>query len=230
MFTGNRFAVAAVALSLQLSYVGTASAFVMWSNSNGTATNFDWSNGGSDNGLFGDPVLIGGNTFAFTPAGFRAESINGVSASVTDRMQVELAAHPDWEFTEIRISEAGDYGILNNGSVSAGGSLTATDLVQVRSQSNPLIVTPGGAINSGSGEWSAVSTIVLDDTQGPWTHFTLELQNDLLAISAPGHQSFIQKKVVGGELKVEFIPEPGALALMTIGALAFVGWRRRQVK
>ena len=228
MFMRNGIAVATAVLLLQGASSRPASAFVLWSNANGTAANFDWSNGGSDHGLFGDPLLVGGNTFTFIPANFRAESFDGVSGTASDRMQVELTAHPNWEFTEIRISEAGDYGILSDGSVSASGSATAADLLQVRSQTDALNVAPGSPITAGFGEWTATRTILLDDALGAWTHFTLELQNDLLAISAPGHQSFIQKKVVGGELKVEFIPEPGALALMVLGALGFIRRRRRR--
>jgi len=226
----NRFVVVAIVLLLQWSYSGTASAFILWSNPDGTATHFDWSNGGSDNGLFGDLMLVGGNTFAFTPANFRAESFDGVSDSVSDRMEVELTAHADWEFTEIHITEGGDYGILSDGSVSVSGSVTATDLLQARSQTDALDVTPGSPITSGSGTWTGISTIMLDDTNGPWTHFTFELQNDLLAISAPGHQAFIQKKVIGGNLKVEFVPEPGALVLIMLGTLGFVGRRPRRAR
>ena len=125
MFTRNWIVAAVIVLLLQWSYSSTASAFVFWSNQNGTATHFDWSNGGSNNGLFGDPTLVGGNSFVFTPADFRAESFDGVSDSVSDRMEVELTAHPEWKFTEIRITEGGDYGILIDGSVSVGGSSPA---------------------------------------------------------------------------------------------------------
>jgi hypothetical protein len=225
MLTRYRFVVVAMVLCLQLAFAVTASAFVAWSNQSGTGTNFEWVNGGSDNGLFGDPLLVGGDTFTFIPSGFRAESTDGLPHIATDRMQVDLAAYTGHKFTEIRITETGDYGILGQGSVEIAGTVTAHDLFQLRSRSDSLVATPGSPIESGFGTWTATTTILLDDAQ-EWTRLTLELQNDLLAVAAPGSASFIETKFLGGELSIQVLPEPGALALLSFGAVTFIRHRR----
>ena len=71
---------------------GSAQATIYWSNSSGTATDFNWANGGSDKGLFGDPIIVG-SVFVFSPTNFRAESIDGVSSIKSDRLQFDITAH-----------------------------------------------------------------------------------------------------------------------------------------
>ena len=107
-------------------------AFVYWGGGmkDGSATAFDWFNGGSDNGLFGDPVLVGGNTFVFTPQNFRADSLDGVSGTAADRLKVTLVAKPGQMITGIRITEFGDYGITGNGEVRISGGLFMTNMVE----------------------------------------------------------------------------------------------------
>jgi hypothetical protein len=97
-------------------------AFQYWSNRNGVADGFYWQNGGSDKGLFGNPTLVGGNVFQFSPTNFRAESIDGRSAITSDRLQFDLIADPGKEIKSIKITESGDYGILFEGKVSASGA------------------------------------------------------------------------------------------------------------
>jgi hypothetical protein len=140
-------------------------------------------------------------------------------------MQVDLSAHTGMRFTEIHITEHGDYGILGEGSVSVEGTATVSDLLSARSLSDSLVVTPASPINSGSGTWSATTIITLDDPQA-WTDLTLELENGLLAVAEPGSAAFIEKKVVGGELSIRIIPEPGALALIALGSTALIRRRR----
>lgn len=197
----------------------TAQAFVFWSNKDGTASFFDWKNGGSDNGFFGSPVLVNGDTFVFFPQNFRAESFNGVPGSKADRLEVELIAHTNSVFRSIQITELGDYGILTQGQVSVTGGLFATDLDRFRVRSDSLVSTPGSPITSGQGNWTATAGVDFSADFPEWTHFRMVLDNNLLAISQPGSQSFIQKKVLGAGVAVTIIPEPAGLLLLAFGGL-----------
>jgi hypothetical protein len=213
-----------VVLGALLAFANSASAFTFWSNQNGVGTGFSWSGGGSDNGLFGDPNLVGGNTFVFTPSAFRAESLNGVPDNKTDRIEVILLANPGLTFTGFRIHEGGDYGILQDGSVSATGVLTVEDQNVVRSASDNLVTSPASPILSGTGSWDGTAEVTLLAIEG-WTEIKLVLENNLIAISAPGNISFIEKKFLGTSVEV-LVPEPGSIALLGLGAAGLL-FRRR---
>lgn len=205
---------------------GVANAFVPWSNPNGSAAFFNWQNGGSDNGLYGDPVLVNGNTFVLSPSNFRATSANGAPAAIGDRLVVEILANPGLEITGISITEFGDYGVFGNGSVSASGNLRLTDMNNLNPvRTTNLSFTPSMPITSGSGGWSGDGAIDLTPDFPAWTMLRLELTDDLLALSSPGGVSFIEKKVIGAGIAITVIPEPSALALLALGGLAAL--RRR---
>jgi len=203
---------------------GSAQAFVPWANDTGTASFFDWSNGGSDTGLFGSPVLVGGDTFVFFPSNFRAESIGGGSTTTYDRLQFEVEAHAGFSFSDIRITEYGDYGIIGQGSVEAGGTLFVTDLVGGGTATNNLVTTPGSPITSGIGNWSGTAGI--DASAWGSTHLRVTMNNNLIAISLGNSVVWIQKKVQGSAVGVQIVPTPGSLALLGLGGLAAVRRRR----
>ena len=202
-----------------------AFAFVPWNNPNGTATYFDWFNGGSDTGLFGSPLLTnGGTSFTFFPQNFRAQSTDGASAQTSDRLQVMLVAHPGRVFGQIRIQEFGDYGILNTGQVSATGGLFLTDLNSGNTLTDTLVTNPVSPISSGQGNWTGNVAIDLTTQFPEWTSMMVVLDNNLLAISIPGSTTFIEKKVTGAVVITPEIPEPAAGLLLLIGLAAL---RRR---
>jgi hypothetical protein len=217
---------AAVTVGCLLVSAGSALAFIPWSNSSGSGSFFDWTNGGSDNGLFGDPTLVGGDTFAFFPSNFRAESVDGVSDNVNDRVQFELIAHAGFTFDMIEINEVGDYGIAGTGEVSATGSLFVTDLDLFRVLDDELETTPGSPITSGAGTWTGQSAVDLTMDPPDFTHIMVVFDNNLLAISMPGSTTFIEKKVVGGAVFVSIVPSPSTLGLFGLGGLALIRRRR----
>lgn len=196
-----------------LALAGTANGFVFWSNPNGTAAGFDWKDGGSDNGLFGDPVVLG-NTFTFSPNGFIAIAANGVAGIVSDRLEVELIAHKNFNFSGIKITELGDYGILGSGAVQTTAFMVITDLDIVRPMQSDLMVTnPAMPVFSGSGAWTGTMEVDLLSVPGPdWVHIKLVLNNNLQAVADQGASSFIQKKAAG--ITIEVLPTPGTLALL----------------
>lgn len=224
MLSKNRIVTLALALCAQLAYVGAASAFEFWSNKDGSGSFFTWMDGGSDHGLFGDPILVNGDTFVFTPDGFRAESINGVPDVAADRLEVHLWANEGQSFTGIKIQEHGDYGILGTGAVSVNGSAFAVDTENVRVAVEDLVANPPMPVNSGTGNWDAGLFIDLSGDEEPWRHLVLVFDNNLLAISGLGSISFIEKKAI----TITFTPEPTSLALVALGSLALFS-RRRQM-
>jgi hypothetical protein len=207
-----RIALCAI-VAVQFACVGAASA--AWS---GSAPYFDYSNGGSDNGLFGDPVIVGGNTFVFTPDAFRADSADGVAGSATDRLFIDITMHSTYALGGVRIQEGGHYGITGTGSVNSTSELCVTDLDIPRALTCATWVTnPVFPVTSGSGNWSGSLNL---DTSGDfpeWTHFRVELTNVLEAFSGAGSTSFIDKTLAGAQIQITIIPEPASLALLLLG-------------
>ncbi|MBN2447874.1 MAG: PEP-CTERM sorting domain-containing protein [Phycisphaerae bacterium] len=207
-------------VAVQLICVGAASA--AWS---GTADYFDFANGGSDNGLFGEPQLVGGNTFVFTPNDFRAESTDGVAATAQDRLFIDITMHTNAALGGILIQERGAYGITGQGSVSASGDLVITDLSGLpRSTSAPLVTNPVFPVTSGNGNWMGSLDLDVSSDFPEWTTFRIELNNILDATSTAGSTSFISKTLAGTQLEITIIPEPTSIALLLIGLVAI---RRR---
>jgi hypothetical protein len=228
MTTRTMSAVAMSALGAVLVSGTGALANVPWSNPNGTASFFSWANGGSATGLYGSPTLVGGDTFVFFPQEFRAQSNNGVAGTATDRLEVDLFAGPGFRFSAIQLQEFGDYGIETAGSVSCTGTLTINDLDNaVRTTGAAMTTNPGfPLVAPGTGNWDATAGADLGSLGPAWTRIHLVLENDLLAISIPGHGTYIEKSVLGSGVAMTILPAPGGLALLGLGALAAVRRRR----
>jgi hypothetical protein len=213
-----------------------ALAFVPWTagpggqvGASGSGSFFSWSEGGSDNGLFGSPRLIGDN-FVFFPSGFRAQSVNGAPSLVGDRLQFRLSANQGRFFSQIRITEFGDYGIVGGGTVNVSGTMFVTDLNSGVVRTNDLLPNPAMPINVGaggsqSGPWTAVANVNLPPPPFATDVFVV-LNNNLVAISLPGGVAFIEKKIVGTGIRIEIIPAPGALALLGVAGLVTARRRR----
>ena len=191
-----------------------AQAVIYWSNSSGSADNFDWENGHSLYGLFGDPILVGGSTLTFYPQNFRADS-NGQPTTISDTLVFDLIAHTNILITGIEITEYGDYGILGDGSVDVTSNLQAQNLDTLQTESANLITTPTMPVYSGMDDWNAAGDLQFDG----WTHLRITLCNDLLAISEPGSVAFIQKKIVGDAVAITIIPEPATIAVLAAGLI-----------
>lgn len=212
-------------------FVGFAhSAFaasVPWSNPNGSTADFDWQNGFSDNGLFGDPTVIG-STFVFTPNNFKATSINGVAASVSDRLQFDLIIKNNKKLTNFTVNEIGDYQITGTGQVQAGGLLLLTNLDTGVPAFDNLHTTPASPMvgpTAGALPWTGYESISL--LPNGWTKIRVVLNNILDAASGPNSTATIEKKFASGAIEITFIiPEPASLSL--VGAAGLLLIRRRK--
>lgn len=219
-----------VAIAGLISLAGAAQAQVNWVPSSGSGTFFTYSGGFSDNGRFGNPTLVG-DQFQFTPTTFAANSVNGVAASVPDRMQVDLVANPGQRFTMIRITEFGSWGITGIGSVNAFGSLNLVDMLNVRPPAiTPLQTNPAMPVSTpnSSGVWQGSAVIDLTQIIGPnWTRLRLVFSNTLQATSGANSSALIDKKVVGGpSIFVDILPAPGSATLLGLGGLLAARRRR----
>ncbi|QOJ00798.1 MAG: hypothetical protein HRU70_09950 [Phycisphaeraceae bacterium] len=207
---------------------GSAFAFVPWANPSGNGSNFAWDNGGSDNGLFGSPTLVNGDTFVFFPQNFRAESTNGVAASVGDRLQFDIIVNTGFFLSGIRIAEFGDYGIVGQGgSVGAGGTLFVTNLNTFDVRFDDILTTPGSPINTpGFGNWRGDANVDLSDASPQWTRVRVVLNNNLFAVSTPDGVAFIEKKVFGSGIAIQIVPAPGSAGVLALAGLVAIRRRR----
>ncbi len=205
-------------LAATMGRAASSQAFVPWSNTNGTATNFDWFGGGSDHGLFGSPVLVGGDVWVFFPNNFRAQSTDGGTSVVTDRMGTEVLMRPGLSLGRIEYPVTGQFWIGDSGRVEAVMDFTITDLdsLQVAHQlftfSNS---TPG------LHDWTLPAVFDLASGRHDWTHFQWSVVLTLTAQSA----SFIDIGVHGG-FKIIPAPAPSSAVLLCVALTAF-GRRRR---
>ncbi|MCA9299169.1 MAG: hypothetical protein KDA28_08895, partial [Phycisphaerales bacterium] len=171
--------------------VGVAGADVPWTNHSGDATFFTWENGGSVNGLYGDPTLVGGNAFVFFPDHFRAEAVDGGQQTTNDTFYVDLIARPGQSITGVRIQEFGDYGIEVGGSVDLAAELSATNLNGGGGEIDTMTTDLNFPVQT-SGEGSYMGTAEVEILAGGWQRVRMEFSNNLIAIADAGGTAFIQ--------------------------------------
>lgn len=212
-----------------LAFAGAAMAQVPWVPPGGSGTFFTYSGGQSDNGLFGNPTLVG-DQFQFTPANFVANSVNGSAASVVDRIQVDLTANPGHRFTMIRITEFGHWTITGVGTVNAFGSLNLIDMINPRPPAiDALDTNPAMPLSApANGLWNGTAVINLAAIIGPdWTRLRLVFTNTLQATSQAGSSALIDKKVVQGpSIFVDILPTPGSATILAMGGMLAARRRR----
>ena len=200
---------------------------VPWDDPDGNLDDFTFSDGGSDNGLFGTPV-VSGNRFIFHPVAFKAHDNNckdGVSDSAADRLFLKKTPKPGKAIHGLAIEEFGDYHIVGGGEVSLAGALFVTNLIDYDVKSALLGSDPPSPISDvGQGLWTASASVNLLGEAPEWTKVTLALDNFLVANATGfGANAKIQKKVASQAVIVRvLVPEPSTLLLLSMGAVGLL--------
>lgn len=207
-----------------------ALADVPWDVPSGMTNSFFYENGGSSEGLFGNPTILPDGTFLFNPTNFKAEAIGGpTTVNVNDQLFFDIIAKPGFDVTGIRITEYGDYSIVGQGEVSVGGGLIVTNLGFFDVETGSFVSTPGSPITDPTpgAVWTASADVDLSDKTPAWNHIRVQLDNILIATTFDASSAaIIEKKGLGGTVSIEIIPAPGAVSLLALGGL--VATRRRR--
>lgn len=191
----------------------TAFGIVPWSNPTGNTVLFGWSDGYTNNGLFGDPMITP-NTFNFAPPAFFAGSPH--TATATDTITVTLTVNPGQVVTGVRIHE---WGTRTTGTTGVTGTLFVKDLqLGGFGELQQSVTVTNGAPVGGVKDWDGTALITgLNFTAGQ--QLSVQLTNNLLALSGQLTQKF--------GATVEILPSPGALGLGGVAGLMALRRRRR---
>lgn len=222
---------AAGVLALAVAFTSTSTFAAAWLQPNGATANYIYSNGGDDNGLFGQPIVLP-EGLAFNPAGFVAQSTGGSTgpqSQKNDRMYVTLGSATQAKtITGVALGELGDYSIFNGGGVKAWAYLIVRVLdadwvgnrvFTANLAGNPVmpVTTAGNA----EGGWSGNAIVTLPSAA---KSVQVVLNNVLQAYSNPNGTALIEKKDVG--ITITLFPEP--TSLLALSGLSMLAVRRRQ--
>ena len=216
-----------VVVSCSALLAGQAAAFVPWNNPNYALGNYWMSNGGSDNGYMGDPVVngLGSPTLRFMPDQFSASSSGVGSSSITDRIVFDLVDAPGmgYTFTSINIAENGVY------STTAGGQVLSTPVLTVTNLTTLAVFSTNLSVTYSSGIWVALGGVNLTGWSSGES-LRVEIFNTLTATTfAAGDTAMIDKSTVQRDLhsalEVSIVPAPSAVAAFS---MALVLRRRRR--
>lgn len=206
---------------------GAYGAAIPWSNPSGVLPGvFSWTNGQTENGLYGSPT-VSANTFAFIPNNFRAIGSNGGSQNVTDRITFDLDVAPGLIVESIDVREFGDYAITGGGTVSSTADLGVVnrDLGPGSLQTASVISTPAFPLSTVSNDSGLFTSAVSRALPFGWTRVTITLDGAVSATGAASGTAAIEKKLSGLLVTVN-VPEPGAIALGLAGVGALLLRRR----
>ena len=195
-----------------------------WADPDGQADTFSYSNGGSTDGLFGDP-RVDGNTFNFSPIDFAFNSAdNDGSAGSTLGVTVDAGQAM---VSAIRFVLLGDYSNLSgfdtetSPMLEAFGLLTLTNLETGQSVSTSVSETYG----EGTGLIELRSEASLP---GDWSQVSVSLDSGLTGEAEATSLAFGQFKSAGLAVETAAVPlPPAALAVLPLGVAAYLKKRRR---
>lgn len=221
---------AAGIMALAVAFTSATSFAGAWLQPNGSTANYVYSNGGDDNGLFGQPT-INPEGLSFNPAGFVAQSTGGSTgpqSQKNDRLYVTLSS-PQGQgktLSQITPGEFGDYSIFNGGGVKAWAYMVVrvldADWVGNRVFTATMVANPTMPVTTAGnadGEWTGLAQVNLPAAA---QSVQVVLNNVLQAYSSPNGTALIEKKDVGITI---IIPEP--TSMLAVAGLSMLAFRRR---
>jgi hypothetical protein len=194
-----------------------------WADPAGSQPGYSYSNGQSENGLFGSPAS-GPGFFAFAPSFMNANSSNGMPSAVSDKLSVDLLAEGSKRFGKIGVTVQGDYALLGPASVNVAGTLKLTNLITLAVLTQSVAFAPSFPVFNGVGLFAGSAEINLPTG---WSSVMVEFENELTAASQQGGTGFIQTKV--GTVDVTVVPLPAAAAMIP-AAIPMIWWARRRFR
>lgn len=214
-----------ILLLTQLFLVSCACALQYWDEKDGSTGAFAWKNGGSETGLFGNPVVVG-NTFKFHAVDFNSVSKNGVRTFLTDTLQFDIFALDGRKIQGIKITESGRYEVNGQGFVSANGMISLTNKDPYEKQSASFVTDITMPITQGSGTWHGLAEI----NNIAWSEIHVVITGNLIAFSRPGSETFISLTELGAtngiDIEILLIPEPATLTIFGLSGLVFLFSRK----
>jgi hypothetical protein len=242
--------IAGVAGMALVALAPSAKAFVPWVADAGLGTVgpsgsnsvLAWEGGGSDNGLFGSPVVTADTFFFIANHNFEAQAFGDGSTPTTvtasDTLRVRVHALNGNVFTEVHFQSSGDYTLFGSGSsVDINGAMTISDVNSANSATDPFHATSsshGGFPQTGNDQdavldtWNGYSIINFGATGlGPISDIDLVFSNSLIAVTLPGDSAVIATLPnTQGSFSLQLVPTPGTLLTGMLG-LGLVARRRR---
>ena len=238
----KRIAIGLAALCA-LAVSSSAHAAVALNPSSGSNSQITYSNGVTDNGLFGNPTLSGVKILFSSPSNFKAVASNSAAQTTSDRVSFLLKKTDGSDLDTIAVSETGDWSILGTGLAKVSGALffyshdaatfgqeySVTPVVTYKNTDNGVTtVSPVIPSGTSTGIWTA--ELFLDLPTGLKTG-ELVLNNNLQVTAGAASTSLIQKKgiTIGITVPQPGVPEPTSMAVLFAGGSMLLFRRRKAV-
>lgn len=198
-----------------LALSAAANAAIAWSTPAGNQADFTYDSGQTTNGRFGNGTA-NATGFVLAPTQFVAGA-NQLNTPVSTSDTASVVVHTAAPIATVSASFLGDYSILGEGSVTAVGTLTLTNLDTTLFSGNALTVTgvPISTTTDASGAFSGSVNVALP---AGWTNVRIELGAALQATAGTNGTSLIEIK--DADINLTLVPEPTSLAALSlVGAM-----------